>query len=82
MFGGLVWGGTSDFGTPKFGQILSFLSIFSYLKNFMCPAEKVKKFKFWRAPFRENPHFGTPNFVSLFFISTYTKNLIHLALKV
>ena len=27
-FGGLVWGGTSHFGTPKFSQILSFFYIY------------------------------------------------------
>ena len=53
---------TSHFGTPKFGQILSFFYIYNYLKNFMRPAQKLKKFEFWRASFGENPHFATPNF--------------------
>ena len=62
------------------GQVLHFLK-FSNPKNFMF---QLKKLEFWRAPFSGNPHFGTPNFVrfSLFFISTNTKKLIHLALTV
>ena len=54
--------GTSHFDTPKFGQILSFAYIYTYLKDFMWPAENDKKFEFWRASFGGKTHFGTPNF--------------------
>ena len=59
--------------------------MFSYIQNFVCPAQKFEKFKFWRASFWENPHFGT--LISVMFnlfliISTHSENLIHLALMV
>ena len=50
----------------------------------MCPAQKDKKLEFCRAPFGETPILESQIFVrfSLFFISTYPENLIHLALLV
>ena len=36
--------------------------VFSYLKNFIGLALKIKKFKFWRARLGGPPHRGTPDF--------------------
>ena len=43
----------------------------------MRPAEKVKKFELWRAPFGGTSHCGTP-----ILTSTHFETLIHLALMV
>ena len=58
--------------------------MFTYLKNFVVPDLKVKKFKFWRAHSEETPIVKPPFFVafSLFLIFTYSEILILLALKV
>ena len=45
----------------KFLQFHIFF-IFTYIKNFIGLALKMKTFKFWRARFGETPHRGTPNF--------------------
>ena len=51
-------------GDPHFGTLNCFkfnVSFkFTYVKNFMCPALKVKKFEFWRFPFGGNPQFWNP----------------------
>ena len=40
---------------PNLVKFMFFSHIFSYLKNFMPPAQKVQKFKFWKALFGETP---------------------------
>ena len=36
--------------------------MFTYLKNFVGVAQKVKKFEFCKARLGGNPNIGTPNF--------------------
>ena len=47
---------TPRFGTPNCFKFCFFF-MFTYLKNFMCPALQVKKIKFWRSLFGGNPLF-------------------------
>ena len=50
----------------------------------MCPAYKVKKFEFWRAHLGGKPQSWQPQFLlaySFVLMSTYSENLIHLALS-
>ena len=59
LFLAAPFNGSPHFGTQNcFNFYVSFK--FTYLKNFMGPALKVKKFEFWRSPFGGNLRFWNP----------------------
>ena len=72
-------GGTSHFGTPKFGQILFF--IFSFVEISCVQLKRLKSLNFGGPYLGETLILEPPFFVrcSLSFISSCPENLIHVA---